>query len=116
MKSRVAGERADSEAPYAPTVRKGAITEEFPAGDEPDADEDEDPFKEIPTVANRARPAGATGNDKEASSPADPHASAGTYRIVHPTTSDVIAAPATPKGDASPSKGMVLGPARKPKP
>ena len=94
-----------------------ATTREFPAvGDEPEADEpEEDVFKEIPTVANRANPTAGGSGTGDAAAPAAPPEGAGAYRILRPETTDVVDTPAPTKADPSASKRMVLGTTRKPK-
>jgi len=112
-KAQAASENAESGKKPAPGEQ--ATTGEFPAvADEPEADEPEDVFKEIPTVANRANPTAAPGTASPAAPPAPPEGS-GSYRILRPLTSDIIDTPTTTKVDGGPSKRMVLSPARKPK-
>jgi hypothetical protein len=117
MKSQVARDRVGSGKTPAAAVAKETATGEIVIGnDEPEADEDEDVFKEIPTVSNRANPTFAdSAHHESASLPTDAHDGAGTYRIVHPTTSDFIAPPAAIKIDADAARRAIIGVARKPK-
>ena len=99
-----------------PSPDEQVTTREYPAlGNEPEDDESEDAFKEIPTVANRAKPTGGSPEGGDAGAPPAPAEGAGAYRILRPMTSDIIDPPTPTKVDASASKRMVLGPARKPK-
>lgn len=115
MKAQSAGERVDSEEPRAPSPRKGAITEELPAASETDDDDSEDVWKEIPTVSNRVEPS-PSSDGGDTSTPGGPSESAGTYRILRPTISDVVDTPAPAKDDAHSPKRTVIGSALKPKP
>jgi hypothetical protein len=94
-----------------------AATGEIPIGsDEPEAGKDEDVFEEIPTVANQANPTSTAGAGGEtASSTSAPSEGAGAYRIVCPTTSDLVDAPAAPKIDPSTSRRLIIGSAGKPR-
>jgi hypothetical protein len=114
-KAHVATEGADQGGTQSPDLASKAAGEESSAAEQPSG-EDEDVFKEIPTVANRANPTTAPSNGNAApSSQPDSHESVGTYRIVHPATSDSIAPPATTKSDSGTGKRMILGSARKPR-
>jgi len=117
MKSQVAqGHAASGETPV-PAMAKDASTEEIPIANEaPEVEEDEDVFKEIPTVANRANPTADPGSaEASESSTEGKHEGAGTYRILRPTTSDVIETPAPTKVDPSAARRVVIGAARKPR-
>ncbi len=115
MKARVASE--DARSGGTPAVAKEPVTGEFPAvGDEPEAGESEDAFKEIPTVANRANPtSGVIAPVDSPSSVLGQREGAGTYRILRPTTSDLIDTPAAAKIDPNASKRVTIGAARKPR-
>lgn len=117
MKAQVAGERAGSGERPAPAMEKQAATGEFPAvSDEAAGEEDEDVFKEIPTVANRANATVGPSSGGAGASPLEgQHDGAGSYRLVRPTTSDVIDPPAAAKGDATAARRLVIGTARKPR-
>jgi hypothetical protein len=116
MKSQVVSEYARSGAVPPPAAAKEAVTGEIPLTEgEPEPD-DEDVFKEIPTVANQANPTFVAGSAPDrAPSLSGQHESAGTYRIVHPTTSDVVNPPAATKLDTGAGKRLVIGPPRKPR-
>jgi|GEM_PF-5015532 len=117
MKSQVAQEHAGGGKTPVPTMPKAASTEEIPVASEaPEVEEDEDVFKEIPTVANRANPTAEPGSEGAAESSTEgKHDGAGTYRILRPTTSDVIETPAPTKVDPSAARRVVIGAARKPR-
>ncbi|MBN2573664.1 MAG: hypothetical protein JXP73_03800 [Deltaproteobacteria bacterium] len=115
MKAQSTDERAETEKPRASSPRKGAITEELPAVGEPDVEESEDLWKEIPTVSNRTGLSSSAGGG-DTSTPAGPPEGAGTYRLLRPTISDVLENPTAAKDDALSPKRTVVGSARKPKP
>jgi hypothetical protein len=117
MKSQVAQELSESgETPPPAAANEAGTDEDAIANGEPETVEDEDVFKEIPTVANRAKPAAVGGaEDQSTPSLANQHEAAGTYRIVHPTTSDFIDSPGAAKVDENAARRVILGPARKPR-
>jgi hypothetical protein len=117
MKSQVAQEHEGGGKTPAPAMPKAASTEELPVVSEaPAVEDDEDVFKEIPTVANRSNPTADPGGAEAGESLTEgKHDGAGTYRILRPTTSDVIETPAPTKVDPSAARRVVIGAARKPR-
>ncbi len=116
MKSQVASEHAQSDAVPPPAAAKEAVTGEIALTDGGSEADDEDVFKEIPTVANQANPTlGAGSATDRAPSLSGQYESAGTYRIVHPSTSDCVDPPAATKLDTGASMRLVIGPPRKPR-
>jgi hypothetical protein len=81
----------------------------------PEMESDDDPFREIPTVSNRANPtAEIESNDFAPAN--EPHTGVGAYRLVRPATSDRI----EPQQQQQPAPGqktqgnrVVIGVARK---
>ena len=112
MKSQVASDEVPGGAVSPPATATEAVTGEMPLIDVGLEADDEDVFKEVPTVANQANPTVGTLADG-APSLSGQHESAGTYRIVHPTTSDLIEPPAATKVDTGASKRLLIGPPRK---
>jgi hypothetical protein len=75
-------------------------------------DKDDEFFEDIPTVANRAHPSTEEGERREPCSPiSGKHA--GSYRILRPTTSDVVDAAIAQKAEATAAKRVVIGSTRK---
>ena len=117
MRSQIGQKRAESGKTPAPAAAQEATTGEFPiAIGEAETEDDGDLFKEIPTVANRANPTDvASAGDAGAPSMEGQHEGVGTYRLVRPTTSDVIDTPAPSKGDPNDARRLIIGGARKPR-
>jgi hypothetical protein len=124
MKAQAANRDVPSGAKKAPAAQ--VTTAEYPAvGEEVDAelepedleaaeDDAEDVFKEIPTEANRPNPmAGPAPIGPDGAAPAAPPEGAGAYRLLRPTTSDVLDTPAPAKPETGRNKGLVIGSARK---
>jgi len=82
------------------------------ANEAPVAEDAEDVFEEVPTVANRALPAPDGGPTEWSPSS---HETAGSYRLVRPTVSDFVAQPVATKIEPAAAKGVVIGQARKPR-
>ena len=82
------------------------------ANEAPVAEDAEDVFEEVPTVANRALPAPDGGPTEWSPSS---HKTAGSYRLVRPTVSDFVAQPVATKIEPAAAKGVVIGQARKPR-
>jgi hypothetical protein len=113
MKAQAAGQRADGGSAHASKAAGAAIVAPMSFDCVPDT-EDEDIFEEVPTVANQAKP--ASGDGEPAAVPSlDPRENPGTYRLVRPTSPEVIDAPIPAKASAKAGKGVVIGTARRPK-
>lgn len=79
------------------------------AGNQDGLDEDEDPFTEIPTIANHANPTASPSEmDKDA---VQGLAGAGSYRMVRPAISDTLAPPAPAKRPSG--NRVIIGVTRK---
>ncbi len=120
MKAQVAARDAkDGEAPPRAGVEQCGAGDPPQTG-QPPCDDEEDGFKEVPTVANRTSPVSSAG-EQNAPVPTstEGHIGAGTYRIVHPAISDSVAEPvvniARKPDQRNPAKRMILGSARKPR-
>jgi hypothetical protein len=113
MKADVAKQDGERDAPAAAGQLERPRSDGLPvAGGETAADEDEDVFKEIPTVANRALPVPEAAPGESSPSP---HETAGSYRLVRPTVSDFVAQPVATKMDPPATNRVVIGSARKPR-
>ncbi len=111
MKAEIAKQDGESGATAAVAPAEASRAGEQPSGDQPDADEALEPFKEAPTVANRALPAPEGGAEEEVT--AAPRGGAGSYRLVRPTVSDFVDQPVATKIDPPAGKRVVIGSARK---
>ena len=121
MKAQVSTEDARGGETPPPAAANEAAGDDSIAAGQPLSDDDEDVFKEIPTVANRANLVSAAG-EQNANGVASPSSreGAGAYRILRPTTSDFVADPVVTKiaddpGKQNPARCVILGAARKPR-
>jgi hypothetical protein len=115
MKARTAGDRANSRGTHPSKAASVAILAPPPLDNAPKTTDEEEAsaFEEIPTVANRERPA-AESPAQGADLPQILRTSAGSYRLIRPTSADVVNAPEA--GPAAPkvAKRVVIGRAAKP--
>ena len=113
MKADVAKQDTESDEAVAAGPPRPPRSGELPLANEGSAAEDaEDVFQEVPTVANRALPT-PDGGPTEASPSS--HESAGGYRLVRPTVSDFVPQPVATKIEPPAAKGVVIGQARRPR-
>jgi hypothetical protein len=116
MKAQAASRTADNGEIPARQLASDDATDRIPLGEALGEDrhvgEAADFFDDVPTLANRARPATEDDTVRVLSAPPQSK-SAGAYRLVHPTTPDVIEPEAPPKVEAPAAKRIVLGATRK---
>jgi hypothetical protein len=113
MKADVAKQDTESDEAQAAGPPRPPRSGELPlANEEPAAEDGEDVFEEVPTVANRALP---TPDGEPTEWSPSSHETAGSYRLVRPTVSDFVAQPVATKIEPAAAKGVVIGQARKPR-
>ena len=78
------------------------------------AQDEEDGFSEVPTVANRANPTVSPSQQSEIDKDGGQGlGGAGAYRMLHPATSDRIAVPSPTGADRPAANRVIIGVARK---
>ena len=113
MKAQAASGTATNGKIPASQIASDDATERLPLdGSDGQPKSDDELFEEVPTVANQARPASEDICPSERSSLGSGQR-AGAYRIVRPTTCDVIDAAIAQKAEAAATKRVVIGTTRK---